>query len=569
MQVLKNNRTVFSVFIIVWAAINLLQAGFTDLNSDEAYYWMYSRQLDWGYFDHPPMIALMIKIGYLIFHSEVGVRLVTVVLMVGTLAIVWRLIDTEPAKSRNLPYFIILAVMLPAFSIFGFMATPDSPLMFFAALFLLSYKRFLENESWQNAALISLSAAAMMYSKYHAVLLLVFTVLSNIRLLLRPKFIAATAAALLLFMPHMLWQFRNEFPTFRYHLVDRAAGINFSYVPEYIGNLFVFQNPVILFIALWLIFRKKIEDRFKRALVFIVCGFILFFFAESLRYRIQPQWTTLMALPVFILVFDVLENHLAAKKAVRITAVIMIPLIVVARLALAVDFLPVAFVKKDYHDYRKKMLEIQAVTGDLPVVFSNSYQTPSMYAFYTGKSAHSLNEFHYRKTQYDLWDFEEQLHGKRVVYIPHWPMQYFEDNFMKHFFVNGDSIYMKEYPAFMSLSKECAELDENSYTFTADSLNRLSFSIHNPYPYPLNLATEDFPVSFYLGFFSNGSIVSYSALEIADMVSTINPGDTVAVECRFTPGSLPEGRYRAAICCQTGILYMTLNSPFSDAVIEI
>ncbi len=51
------------------AVISLFQAGFTELMDDEAYYWVYSRHLDWGYFDHPPMVALLIKMGYGLFHQ--------------------------------------------------------------------------------------------------------------------------------------------------------------------------------------------------------------------------------------------------------------------------------------------------------------------------------------------------------------------------------------------------------------------------------------------------------------------------------------------------------------------
>ena len=41
--------------------LNLLQAHFTELIFDEAYYWHYAQNMAWGYFDHPPMVALMIK----------------------------------------------------------------------------------------------------------------------------------------------------------------------------------------------------------------------------------------------------------------------------------------------------------------------------------------------------------------------------------------------------------------------------------------------------------------------------------------------------------------------------
>ena len=44
----------------VWWICNLFQAGFTELANDEAYYHMFAENLSWGYFDHPPMTALLV-----------------------------------------------------------------------------------------------------------------------------------------------------------------------------------------------------------------------------------------------------------------------------------------------------------------------------------------------------------------------------------------------------------------------------------------------------------------------------------------------------------------------------
>lgn len=41
--------------------LNLVQASITELIYDEAYYWYYAQNLAWGYFDHPPMVAFMIR----------------------------------------------------------------------------------------------------------------------------------------------------------------------------------------------------------------------------------------------------------------------------------------------------------------------------------------------------------------------------------------------------------------------------------------------------------------------------------------------------------------------------
>ena len=563
----KTSRN-FVLFLLVWFVLNLLQAGFTDLNNDEAYYWLYSQYPAWGYFDHPPMIAFMTGTGYQLFHNELGVRLLTVLFMAGSLIVIWKLIDDTEFKESNLKYFVLLAIILPVINIYGFIATPDSPLIFFSLLFLLAYKKFLENESFGNMIFMGLCMAAMMYSKYHASLLIIFVIFSNPGLLKKPLFYFASILALILFIPHIYWQFANDFPSFRYHLVDRVAGLNPENIPEYIGNLMAIQNPVILILAVWLTLRIKAETRFDRALRFIFYGFMIFFLFSSLRYRVQPQWTSLMAIPVFIIVFRSVVFKPVVRRTIIWTAYFIIPVLLIARSALAFDFLPVAFLEDEYHDYRKKVKEIAEIAEDRPVVFTNSYQDPSVYTFYTGKFSHSLNNLNYRKTQFDLWDFEEKIHGREVLYVPHWPAPFMESNFRKYFFFNGDSVYMKVYKDFQSLQKECVILPDKHYDFIVNSRNSIIIDIFNPYPYPLNFRHPDFPVSFQIGFFKNGKREERWSLQLTDSVSIINPGDTISTTASFDLGELSDTTYNIVICSETGVLYDTFNSKFSVATVR-
>jgi hypothetical protein len=62
----KNSFRLLAGFICCWVLLNSLQALFTGIYPDEAYYWVYSLNLQWGYFDHPPVVALGIKIGELL-----------------------------------------------------------------------------------------------------------------------------------------------------------------------------------------------------------------------------------------------------------------------------------------------------------------------------------------------------------------------------------------------------------------------------------------------------------------------------------------------------------------------
>src|SRR3954471_19946594 len=70
-----------SGLILALVVLRCLAAGFTPLTFDEAYYWMWSKHLSFGYYDHPPMVALVIRLGTVIAgDTEFGVRLGSVLL---------------------------------------------------------------------------------------------------------------------------------------------------------------------------------------------------------------------------------------------------------------------------------------------------------------------------------------------------------------------------------------------------------------------------------------------------------------------------------------------------------
>ena len=155
-----SNKQWALIFVAAWIVLNLLLSAFTDLAEDEAYYWMFAKFLDWGYFDHPPMIALMIKAGGWLFAGELGVRFFTVLFSGLTLYLLFYI-----SEFRNVKLMFLLFLTSPAFHAFGFISAPDAPLMFFGTLYLLFFKRFLEKDSLVNALLLGIVASMMMYSQ--------------------------------------------------------------------------------------------------------------------------------------------------------------------------------------------------------------------------------------------------------------------------------------------------------------------------------------------------------------------------------------------------------------------
>lgn len=100
-------KKTFLLLLVSWFVINLIQAIFTGILSDEAYYSLWGKHLAWGYFDHPPMVALFCFLSSRLFEGSLGVRFITVLTQIGTLLLIWHTIDDKDADRNRIYLFFI------------------------------------------------------------------------------------------------------------------------------------------------------------------------------------------------------------------------------------------------------------------------------------------------------------------------------------------------------------------------------------------------------------------------------------------------------------------------------
>ncbi|MEM9258591.1 MAG: glycosyltransferase family 39 protein, partial [Bacteroidota bacterium] len=289
-------------FLLIWLAINLLQAAFSPLDADETYYWMYAQQLNWGYFDHPPAVAMLISLGKDWLPGALGLRFGHVLASTLTIGGMWYLLERPRGQLLWLAAALVFAQ--PFLNVYGFIATPDGPLLLFTVLYLLAYRRFLDQPSLKNGALWGMTMAGLLYSKYHGVMLIFFTVLPHLFWLLRqPGAWVAVLGGAALYVPHLYWQYANDFPSFRYHLSGRDDAYEISFTLEYILNQLVIFSPLLLW-HYWQTFRKDAgRDRFGVACRWLVVGFLLFFLYTTTKGGTEAQWTALLSIPLVFLTF--------------------------------------------------------------------------------------------------------------------------------------------------------------------------------------------------------------------------------------------------------------------------
>jgi len=433
----RNYRILFysSLFIV-----NLLQAWQTELFDDEAYYWVCSTFIDWGYFDHPPMVALLIRLGAYIFPSEFGVRFFSVILSTLSIYLMEKLIKPQ---NKTLFYAIVLNILM--LQLGGILATPDIPLFFFTVLFFIAYRKFISDSGMIQIISLSLVIALLIYSKYHGVLIVFFTVISNTKLFTKPGFYAVALFSLILLTPHFIWQIQNGYPSIQYQLFERVSPpFRLSFISDFVMGQLLLAGPLVGWLLIWAAFKYKTHTTLEKAMLYSIIGFYVLFFISSFFTRTELNWTIPIIVPLVYLSYGYLKNDPKRStwlyRSLPFSLIIMIGI----RIFMAIDVSLLKFIPKDeFHQNKTWAAEIKKQAGGLPVVFTNSYQRASKYWFYSGDTSFSLNTYRYRRSGYNFWPLEKQLQQKTIMLVgsehaDHMP-EYIKTPRGNHAFIKIDS----------------------------------------------------------------------------------------------------------------------------------
>jgi hypothetical protein len=448
-----------------WLFLNILQSAFTNMHADESYYWMYSQHLAWGYFDHPPMAAFLVFLGDTIMHNELGVRLFFILISTLTLA----LIINEVNEKKDIFFLglFILSFPLVHTHIGGFMALPDTPLVFFTLLFFLGYKKFVAAPNIKMALLLAFVAAAMIYSKYHAFVALGLVVLSNLKLLRNKYFWITVIVTIVLLTPHILWQIENHFPTFKYHLSDRSKPVRFWTVQNNITSQLLVAGPLTGLIVFFGLSKFKVNrDPFKRAIVFSILGFYIFFFLMSFKNRIEAHYTTAITPLLIIATYPIISNKPVLKKWFTRLALPVVVILLIFRFYLAADFIPnYKQFKISFYNHKAAAEQIKKMAAGKKVASFNNFDFPGTYQFYSGDPAIHLATPGYRFCQFDLWDEESVAEGDSLFIIIPDRMENTDLIQLK----NGKKVKTIVIPEFQSLKN--LDLSYSNVDIKNDSLN--------------------------------------------------------------------------------------------------
>jgi hypothetical protein len=555
------NKFLFFLPLLAWLVVNLLQAAFTGISDDEAYYWVYANNLDFGYFDHPPAIAVMIKAGFALFDNELGTRLFTVLLSTASVYLLFKL-----AGGKNPGFFVLVIASMAIFEAYGFIAVPDVPLLFFTISFFFLYKRYLGEDTITSALLLGLTIALLLYSKYHGLLVIFFTILSNLSLFKRKSFYLVFISAVILYLPHLIWQVKHDYPSYQYHILNKSQT---PYDPldtvNYILGLILIAGPFTGFFLYYAFFRKKAADKFERGLKFTFFGFVIFFLLSSINARVEPNWLLVCMIPLLVLAYPYILERDKMRKWLSGFAVFSCLIFLFARLNLMFNFLPGfgSEAMSEFYGGKEWAACIQETAGNAPVVFCNSYQKAAKYEFYSRQACMSLNSVHYRRNQYDFWKVEDNLQGKRVMYIPNWDPALPGEKIIK---TKTETLYGIFIDNFRSYTKILITTGNNSYKVKKGEIRQIPILVANNYPEPVTFGLNDnYPDSLGYCFYKEEE---YDHEKMLTGLKDFTLGSTFKMTA---PVKFPdtEGVYYLRFVIHSGWLPSLINSRMMRVVVEI
>jgi 4-amino-4-deoxy-L-arabinose transferase-like glycosyltransferase len=291
--------------LLALTALRLVLAANLPLAPDEAYYWLWSHHLQPGYYDHPPMVALFIRIGTaLLGSSPFGIRLLGPLAAAAGSLLLWRAAeDFCPNRHAGL----VAAGLFNATIIAGvgaILMTPDTPLVLFWTATIAATGRWVATRDPRWWLAIGAAAGLALLSKYTAGLLIAGIGLWLISTrfgrgaLRTPWPWTGLALGLIIFAPNIAWNHAHGWVSY-FKQGGRVAQFNPTRSLQFLAELVFGQiglvTPIIFGLmaaGIWRLSRAR--NPVAGLLLWLTLLPIAIFLANTVSERVQANWPTVI-----------------------------------------------------------------------------------------------------------------------------------------------------------------------------------------------------------------------------------------------------------------------------------
>ena len=315
--------------------LRAIMAAWLPLSADEAYYWLWSKHLAAGYYDHPPAVAFVIRLGTMLFgDTEFGVRFGGVILSVLTSIFIWQaalaiLRDDARAALAVLIFNLTLMAGVEMLAL-----TPDTPSIAATAAFLFCLARVQATGQGGWWLWAGVAAGLGLLSKYSGFFVgagALFWLLSapgQRRWLATPWPWAGGLLAMVIFLPNLWWQSGHQWMTFAFQFGRVSDGhLTARFLGEFVGAQLGMATPFILVLAVlgaWAA-RRRADPRYL--LLALMAPALIYFLIHALHDRVQGNWPAFLYPMLAILAaaaFDKSGRGWLSQAAMPVAAAILL-----------------------------------------------------------------------------------------------------------------------------------------------------------------------------------------------------------------------------------------------------
>lgn len=294
--------------------LKLAISAWLPLFSDETYYWVWSHNLQLSYYDHPPMIAWLIRLGHFLEPYGNMVRWPAVVFAHCTL-IVWFFLLKGRFAEEKLKFWFALAFFTPMTGMGSLILTPDLPLVFFWSTALLAMDRAMTEKKPVWYLLLGAALGLGFCAKYHTVLfiplLFLWIAWKKLWREVMWKYVPFTVLLGLIFCsPVLVWNAQNDWVSFKFQL-DHGLGDS-QWKPKYTWRYLYGQAALLFPVVIYFALKAKNLQKLSWLPVF-TWGPLTFFLFSSFRGKVEANWPSI-AYPS-IVVLALLGSSSAALTA--------------------------------------------------------------------------------------------------------------------------------------------------------------------------------------------------------------------------------------------------------------
>jgi uncharacterized membrane protein len=295
-----SHLVLFTALLLV--GLRLFLSAKLGLGDDEAYYWDWSRRLSLSYFDHPGMVAWLIRAGTEVFgQNSFAVRFFGVACSAGA-TIFLGLLAQKLFDDRVAWLSVFIYVLAPILSIGGILMVPDAPMaLAWMAFTYLLLRLWLEPEAsvwlWVAAGLVLgfglVSKYTMVLPALSAVALFAFSNRRNE--FKRPRVYILILIASVCCLPVIFWNIEYGWPSLKFHLQERQSGgggANYNRWLQYFVSQAVALGPALFIacLATLAIAFKRIRDYRWRFIALVSSPPLFIFTAQALFAEFKAHW---------------------------------------------------------------------------------------------------------------------------------------------------------------------------------------------------------------------------------------------------------------------------------------